>query len=233
MIEHLVRRSANEKADLAMLFSEIGPDYYAGLGFATIPTTIATLRVHASERHGAPAVMVRTADDRDLSDIAAMNVDGARAFRFHLDRDRDLIHYAIAKKRLLAALAPAGDRSAAPSLERRTVQFFVAEEGASAAAYVVITTDARGGWMLEECGDRDPSGARVGAILQTLIARDPAEPRPTIRAWLPPGFLPPQVVVAEAAPPAEVMMVRPLSARAKAALPLRGADVLYWHSDAF
>jgi hypothetical protein len=35
--------------------------------------------------------------------------------------------------------------------------------------------------MIEECGDRDPSGARVGAILQALIAREPAK-RLTIRS---------------------------------------------------
>ena len=61
-------------------------------------------------------------------------------------------------------MGPAGDRE---------VQFFIAEEGASAVAYVVISV--RGGaWVLEECGDRDPAGARVGAILQVLMARDPS-----------------------------------------------------------
>src|SRR5204862_3890546 len=104
-------------------------------------------------------------------------------FRFHLVRDRDLVHYAIAKKRLLAGLGPAGARE---------VQFFIAEEGASAVAYVVITARRHGSdqgaaidSLLEECGDRDPAGARVGAILQALIAREPAEIRPTITGWLP------------------------------------------------
>jgi hypothetical protein len=53
---------------------------------------------------------------------------------------------------------------------------------------------------IEECGDRDPSGARVGAILQALIAREPVEHRPTIRAWLPAGFVPPQVTIMSAKP---------------------------------
>jgi hypothetical protein len=65
-----------------------------------------------------------------------------------------------------------------------------------------------GTWTIEECGDRDPSGARVGAILQALIAREPVERRPTIRAWLPRGFLPPQVTIVSAKPSTEVMMVR-------------------------
>ena len=65
-------------------------------------------------------------------------------------------------------------------------------------------------WTLEECADRDPSGARVGAILQALIAREPVERRPSIRAWLPPGFVPPQVTIVSAKPSTAVMMVRSL-----------------------
>jgi hypothetical protein len=170
---------------------------------------------------------VRSGDDRDLASIAAICDTRAGPYRFHLDRDRDVVHYAIAKKRLLAGLGPPGVRE---------VQFFVAEEGASAVAYVVLTsrrdTDSPA-WVLEECGDRDPSGARVGAILQTLIARDPAEARIPIKTWLPHGFCPPQLTIADSRPSSDVMMVRALSARAKAALPLRGEDVLYWHGDLF
>ena len=174
-------------------------------------------------RHGAPAAMVRSGDDRDLPDIVAMGQARAAPFRFHLNRDRDLAHFSIARKRMLAGLGAAGARQ---------VQFFIAEEGASAAAYVVIT--ARDGvWTLEECGDRDPSGARVGAILQVLIARDPAERRPTIRAWLPAGFLPPQVSVVGEEPSADVMMLRPVSKAGEAARNLQESQIFYWRSDMF
>ena len=84
-----------------------------------------------------------------------------------------------------------------------------AEEGITAAAYVVVSI-VGGTWTIEECGDRDPSGARVGAILQALIAREPAERRSTIRAWLPRGFVPPQVTIVSAKPSTEVVMVRAL-----------------------
>ena len=61
--------------------------------------------------------------------------------------------------------------------------------------------------MIEEAGDRDPAGARVGAILQALIAREPAEQRPRSRRWLPDGFLPPQVTIVGETPSADVMMI--------------------------
>jgi hypothetical protein len=120
--------------------------------------------------------LVRGGEDRDLAAIVAMGQARAIRYRFHLERDVDLVKYAITGKRLLAGLGTAGARQ---------LQFVIAEEGITAAAYAVISV-VEGSWTIEECGDRDASGARVGAILQALIAREPVERRPVIRGWLPP-----------------------------------------------
>ena len=230
LMDHVLERAAADGADLALLFSEIGPGYYARLGFLAIATTDRRLRVAESDRRGAPAIMVRGGDDRDLADIAAMGRTRAAPYRFHLDRDRDLIHFSIARNRLLAGLGSPGARQ---------LQFFIAEEGAAAAAYIVISVrghdaGAAGAvWTIEEAGDRDPSGARVGAIVQALIAREPADERPSISAWLPAWFLPSQITVIGGQPSAEVMMVRPLTSRGTPSSPLTEADVLYWHGDLF
>jgi GNAT superfamily N-acetyltransferase len=237
LVEQLLDRASHEGADLALLFSEIGADYYARLGFTTLTTFDNEVRVAESARHGAPATLVRAAEDRDFDAIAAINASRAAPFRFHLNRDRDLIRYAVVKKRLLAGLGPNG---------RRELQFFVAEEGAAAVAYVVISAKERqvgqegrvgqvgaADWTIEECGDRDPSGARVGAMLQVLIAREPSMTRPRIRAWLPSGFSPPQITVASRTPSTDVMMVRPLTQSAAAAVDLREEDLLYWRADVF
>src|SRR5204863_833640 len=113
----------------------------------------------------------------------------------------------------------------------RQLHFFIAEEGITAAAYIVVSVVGPT-WTIEECGDRDPSGARIGAILQALIAREPAERRPSIRAWLPPGFAPPQVTIVRARAATEVMMVRFLGSPVVRPR-LSGDDVLYWRSDIF
>ena len=167
--------------------------------------------------------MVRGGDARDYADIVAQGLVRAEAYRFSLRRDRDLVHFAIASKRLLAGFDASGARA---------VHFFIAEEGASAVAHVVISVRGTE-WMLEEMGDRDPAGARAGAILQTLIAREPAEKRPTIKAWLPEGVLPPQVTIVSAQPSAEVMMIKALSERVRGFRPLAAAEVCYWHGDHF
>jgi hypothetical protein len=180
------------------------------------------LRVAESSRRGAPMTLVRGGEDRDLAAIVAMGNARATQFRFHLNRDVDLVKYAITKKRLLAGLGSPGVRQ---------LQFVIAEEGITAAAYVVISI-AGGTWTIEECGDRDPSAARVGAILQALIAREPSERRPVIRAWLPPGLVPPQVTILSAPPSEEIVMLKILGATTEQPR-LSAADVLYWRSDIF
>src|SRR5919201_6341766 len=83
LLERLLEQSASDGSDLALLFSEIDPAYYERLGFTAIPTFDLDLQVIESDRHGAPAAPVRTGDDRDLGDLAAMNAARAAPFRFH------------------------------------------------------------------------------------------------------------------------------------------------------
>ena len=119
LIERVLARETAQDADLALLFSEIGPDYYARLGFERIATTDRQLRVAQSERHGAPMTMVRGGDERDMADIVLMEHTRAEGRRFHLNRDRDVIHFSIARKRLLAGLGPLGARQLQFSSRRR------------------------------------------------------------------------------------------------------------------
>ena len=207
---------------MALLFAGVDPHYARANGFEGVPTTEAELTMAESPRHGAPMTLIRGGEERDLAAIVAMGQVRASPFRFHLDRDVNFVQHAITTKRLLAGLGTAGARQ---------LHFFIAEEGITAAAYVVISI-VGGTWTIEECGDRDPSGARVGAILQALIAREPVERRPTIRAWLPRGFVPPQVTIVSAKPSTEVMMVRHLGTT-EVHPRLSGDDVLYWRSDTF
>ena len=222
LVEWLLDDAARDGAEMALLFSEMGRTCDARDGWEVIPPTEVELRVAESSRRGAPMTLIRGGEERDLAAVVAMGQVRASPFRFHLDRDLDLVRYAITTKRLLAGLGPAGARQ---------LHFFIAEEGITAAAYVVVSI-VGSTWTIEECGDRDPSGARVGAMLQALLAREPVERRPTIRAWLPPGFVPPQVTIVSATPSTDVLMLRSLGSSAIQPR-LSGDDVLYWRSDVF
>jgi GNAT superfamily N-acetyltransferase len=219
LIEHLVSRAQRDGALLASLFSEIGTGFYERLAFASVPLEEVTITVN--RKGGAPAMLVRAGEERDLAAVAAMHAVRSAAAPFALRRDGSLIHYALSKKRLLAGLGPLG---------LRQLEFFVAEEGASAVAYVVLNVNANG-WTLEEAGDRDPAGARLGAMLQVLLAREPTHRMPLIRAWWPRAFdVPPQIQLTDRSAPNDVFMVRPLS---DVAMPQTADEVFYWHADHF
>jgi GNAT superfamily N-acetyltransferase len=219
LIERLLEMERRDGVLLAGLFSEIGTSFYERLGFSAVPVDEVTVLVE--RRAGAPAMLVRAGDDRDFPALAAMHRVRSADVRFALDRDRPTIHYAVSKKRLLAGLGPPG---------LRQVEFVVAEEGASAVAYAVLHENANG-WTLEEAGDRDPSAARLGAMLQVLLAREPSSAMPLIRAWWPQSFpVPPQITLTDRSAARDVFMVKPL---AEVAMPVKAEDVFYWHSDHF
>ena len=222
LVEQLLKDATRDGADLALLFRTANPSSPVPDGFEVVPTTDVELTVTESSRHGAPMTLVRGGEDRDLDAIAAMGHVRAGQFRFHIERDVDLIKHAITRKRLLAGLGSAGVRQ---------LEFVIAEEGITAAAYIVISI-VGATWTIEECGDRDASGARVGALLQALIAREPVESRPVIRGWLPPGFLPPQVTIASASSAPPRLLARALSSRVQG-LHLTAPEVMYWRSDLF
>ena len=221
LVARLIEQAARDGAELALLFSDTSQEQQNAT-FDVVPLTSVEISVAEPPRRGAPMTLIRGGEERDLAAIVAMGHVRADPFRFHLHRDVDLVQYAITRTRLLAGLGPAGARQ---------LLFFIAEEGVTAAAYVVVSI-VDGAWTVEECGDRDPSGARVGAMLQALIAREPVERRPTIRAWLPRGFVPPQVTIVSTTPATEVMMMRSLGSTVVHP-PLSGGDVLYWRSDIF
>src|SRR5690606_21681333 len=154
----------------------------------------------ARDAKGAPMVLARAADDRDIPAVADIARSMARAHRFALVHDDAFLPYGLAKKRLLAGMLKPGILSA---------QLLIVEARPGAVAFAVLTR-TEDDVVLEMCGDRDPTGARVGALLQVLRARTPAEHLPPIQCFLPPGWLPPQLEIASRTEVREVMMVRPL-----------------------
>lgn len=227
MIARMMDTAAADGVAMAVLFSEIGASYYEPLGFRVIPRTTVALDVIPGQ--GAPATLVRAGEEADLPQLEALHAKQDAGARFHVTRTRDLIQFAVAKRRTRSALAPLGARA---------TEFFVSEEGHQAVSYVLVTRGPSGNlgdgpetMWLEACGDRDPSGARVGAMLQVLAARTPAEVPPPFYAWLPDGWLPPQVRITAEAPSDEIMMAAPLGGRAWPALAAR--DVIWWRADTF
>lgn len=222
IIDRLVTDATADGAAIAVLFSEIDPVYYARMGFAAIPRRELTIHARTGNRAGAPAVLVRAGEERDIPAVTALARAMTNPHRFAIEPDEDFVRFGLTKKRLLAGLLD-------PHL--LSVEFFIVEEGAGAVAFAILTVTSED-VVLEMCGDRDPTGARVGALLQVLAARDPANSPPAISCFLPPGWVPPQVEIDGGAPVREVMMVKPLR-EGVLTRPLTAENVLYWHGDLF
>lgn len=221
LVDQVLDRAAAAGAELCLVFSPLETQWVQRRGLVDITPKAVRLTIAELRRPGTPMMPTRAGEDRDLTSIADMGAAQAARFRFHLTRDVDFIQHALISRRLMAGLQPQGVQE---------LNFAVAEEGGGAAAYVVLTASP-GLWTLHECGDRDPTGARVGAILQALLARDPTAARPVIRGALPPGFVPPQVSVA--ADTADgVVLAGPLGA-ARWQTDLAAADTLYWPGDMY
>jgi hypothetical protein len=215
----MIEQARADGAALAFLFSEIGTAFYERLGFTPVP--IDEVRLGVKLKGGSPAMLVRAGHETDLPAVSALHDTRSAGSRFALHRDVALVQFMLARKRLLAGLGPSGLRS---------VEFHVAEDGASAVAYVMLSVDAQG-WTLVEAGDRDPASARLGAMLQVLLAREPSLTPPPIRAWWPRQFqVPPQLEIAERRDALDVLMMRALS---DVSLPASADDLFYWRSDFF
>lgn len=222
LLSRLLDTAEAEGYEFAALFSEIDPGFYERLDFVPVPLVERRLEVDRG-RGGPPAILVRSGEDRDIPAIAEISGTRGTVARLALERSEDFIRFGIARRRLLAGLGPPGFRE---------VEFLVSEEGHQPVAYVVLVSH-RGEWMIEDAGDRDPSGARLGAMLQVMLARHSGEAVPQIRAWLPASLRPPQVRIASTTPTGDVMMIRPLKDRTLPLPPLSAEEVIYWHVDHF
>ena len=218
LIDLMIRDAEARGCRYALLFSEIGAAYYESMGFRTVPRAMQSIEI--VRKAGPPATFVRSGEMADLAEIATINARYRADASFALVRSPEQIEFSFSRRRLLAGLGPPG---------RRAVEFFVSEEGHRPVAYVFITRGP-GGTVLEECGDRDPSGARVGSMLQVLASRAPAETPQTMTTWLPPGFRPPQIRTLGETPAREIMMTRAIGNAAPA---IADGQVIYWASDTF
>jgi predicted N-acetyltransferase YhbS len=221
LLQSLLESAEAEGYEYAMLFSEIDPRLYESFDFVPVP--LIESRLEVTRHAGAPAVLLRAGDERDLPAIVEMSAIRAQGARLSLDRSEDWIRFSIARRRLLAGLGPPG---------LRDVEFLVTEEGHQAVAYLVSTVH-EGRWFIEEAGDRDPAGARVGAMLQAMLARTPHLDAPPIHAWWPHDLRPPQIRIAATQPTGEILMIRPLADRTLPLPPLAAEEVAYWHDDYF
>lgn len=94
LLERLLETAEAEGYEYAMLFSEIDAAFYERLEFVPIPRLEARLEI--ARRGGAPAMLVRAGDDRDIPAVVDMSAARNAGARLALDRTEDWVRYGLA-----------------------------------------------------------------------------------------------------------------------------------------
>jgi GNAT superfamily N-acetyltransferase len=200
----------------ALLFSEIGADYYASMGFELIPREDVAYEIVAGD---GPRVVMRRGRPADLTAMAALSAKTMTPDGFSLERSAGQIEFGLMRRGELATLSR-------PDLI--TLEWLVAEEAGRPAAYLIATRRARG-LVIEDCGDEDPGGARVAGLVASLIALPSFHP-PIVHGWLPESFRHWTRTALWRAATDDLMMLKPLGATPRPTL--RG-PISYWNLDLF
>ena len=107
LLTRMLDTAVTEGQEFAMLFSEIAPAFYEQLDFVPVPLIESTLEVD-QKRGGAPAMLVRSGDEKDLPSIVEMSAARSTDARLALDRSEDLIRFMITRKRIHSGLGAVG-----------------------------------------------------------------------------------------------------------------------------
>jgi GNAT superfamily N-acetyltransferase len=216
LIEALTRQAADRGVPAALLFSEIGPAFYESMGFTVVPRDEVAFEIPAGE---SSSIDARPGEWRDLPAMAALSGRTRTPSTFALDRPAAFIEFGLVRRGRLAALS-------APN--RIGLEWWVADAAGALSAYLIATRRARG-LVLEDCGDVDPSGRHVAALVTALIARPSFHP-PIVHGWLPEGFRSWTRHALWRAATADLMMLKALGDRPRNVL---DGPVTYWNLDGF
>lgn len=216
LLDAMIEEAAARGCRAAVLFSEIGPDYYARLGFNVIRRDELAFECPV-EPEGLPAA--RPGRLEDLPAMVALGEATRTRSTFALDRPPDLVHFGLIRRGRLADLSAA---------QRLVLEWLVVEEAGRMTAFVIATRRPRG-LVIEDCGDIDPSGAHVAALVGSLAGQRSFHP-PVVHGWLPDQFRGWTTPALWREVTDNVMMIRPVG---DAPLPEIEGPVTFWNLDLF
>ena len=174
----LIRETLDEatrRGDLAaLLFTDIGTEYYRALGFTPLPCEDAVGSLPAAVPRPATGVTFRPMTFDDLDAVGAAHAAASARRALAVVRDRD--HWEF----LLHRAATFFRRLDGSGLERR---FMIAEEGSRAIGYLVAVA-APGEWNLREAEAIDGDSGTLTRVLTSgaAVSREGAG---TVWGWIP------------------------------------------------
>lgn len=173
MVRQALEEARAEEARLALLFSDIGTEYYAGLGFRALP---------AEEQWGSlaprgdvPGLTLRDLHLEDLPDVRRMHEE------FNCSRAlavmRDAAHWEFLRARSAGFFKRLDDRE----IEQR---WRIAERDGRTVGYL-ITVEGRGEWSVREVGAEGGDPATMARVLRAGAAQALQAGQRRFYGWLP------------------------------------------------
>lgn len=167
---------AQERGDRpALLFTDIGTDYYRALGFTALPCEDALGTIAGAAARAPRGVTFRPMTFDDIDAVAAAHDASLAARTVAVLRDRDHWEFLLLRA---ASFFRRLDRS---GLERR---FMIAKDGAHAIGYLIAVVGP-GEWNLREAGSFDGDPATLARILSAGAADASTAAADTVWGWIP------------------------------------------------
>ena len=169
-------REAEGRGDRpALLFTDIGTDYYRALGFTPLPCEDAIGTIAGSSARAPRGLAFRAMTVDDLDAVAAAHDASLGERAVAVLRDRDHWEFLLLRA---ASFFRRLDRS---GLERR---FMIAMDGARAIGYLIAVVGP-GEWNVREAGAFDGDPETLARILAAGAADASAASADTVWGWIP------------------------------------------------
>jgi len=159
----------------ALLFTDIGTDYYRAFGFAPLPCEDAVGSIAGASARAPRGVTLRSMTFDDLERVADAQRASSAGRPLAILRDRD--HWEF----LLLRAATFFRRLDGSGLDRR---FMIAMDGARPIGYL-IAVSGPGEWNLREAGAFDGDPATLARVLHAGAADANAAAATTVWGWIP------------------------------------------------
>lgn len=175
LIRECLEEATGRGDHAALLFTDIGIEYYRALGFTPLPCEDALGTLPAAAAAASAGVTLRAMTMDDLDAVAAAHAASAASRPIAVVRDRDHWEFLLLRAGAFFARLDGSD------LSRR---FMIAMESSRPIGYL-IGVSGPGEWNLREAEAFNGDGATLARILAAGAAEAAAASATTVWGWIP------------------------------------------------
>jgi len=180
LITAVLERARDEGDRVAVLFSDVGTEFYGRLGFHALPATEFRAKLGRAVRSGSPGILLEPMTAADLDDVRrAHDASIPAGCRLWVERDAEIWGHLRHRSHSFFELLGRADARMRCRVARRGGRFF---------GYV-IGVEVPGAWEVREVGAADGTAAGCTETLQAAAAEAWNRRSRVARGWLDPDLV--------------------------------------------